>query len=68
MKLKTIQKEIDSEVSMEIEEVNIITAEIADLNQKVESIEITGSKANDHRDRREVLLKQLSEKINIKTM
>jgi flagellar hook-associated protein 1 FlgK len=65
--LKGIQGEVDTEITGEIGEINRITEEIASLNQKVESIEITGAQANDHRDRRDLLLKQLGEKINIKS-
>lgn len=64
--LKKIQSEIDNEVHGELSEINRLTHEIADLNQKVESVEITGAPANDHRDRRDHLLKELGEKINIK--
>lgn len=64
--LKTIQEEIDGEIKVQLEEINRITEEIADLNQKIEAVEITGSKANDHRDRRDLLIKNLGEKINIK--
>ncbi len=64
--MKKIQDEVDNEIVGEINEVNRMAEEIADLNQKVESIEITGSVANDHRDRRDHILKELGEKINIK--
>lgn len=64
--LKKIQSEVDSEIAGEINEINSMAAEIADLNQKVESVEVTGAHANDHRDRRDQILKELGEKINIK--
>jgi flagellar hook-associated protein 1 FlgK len=64
--LKTIQREIDHEIEGELHEINGLTSEIADLNQKVESAEIQGAPANDSRDRRDLLLKKLGEKINIK--
>lgn len=64
--LKKIQDEIDNEVRGEINEVNRMAEEIADLNEKVESVEITGAFANDHRDKRDQVLKKLGEKINIK--
>lgn len=64
--LKKVQDEIDGELKVELEEVNRMTSEIADLNEKIEAIEVTGSLANDHRDRRDLLIKKLGEKINIK--
>jgi len=39
--------------------------EIANLNEKINSIEITGALANDERDRRDLLVKKLSEKLDI---
>ncbi len=64
--MKQIQSEIDAEIEGEINEINRMTQEIADLNEKVQSVEITGAHANDHRDRRDQVLKELGEKINIK--
>lgn len=64
--LKKIQDEVDNEVTGEISEINRMAAAIADLNEKVETTEVTGAHANDHRDRRDQLLKELGEKINIK--
>lgn len=64
--LKKIQDEVDNEIAGELNEVNRLAQEIADLNEKVESVEVTGAFANDHRDRRDQALKQLGEKINIK--
>lgn len=64
--LRDIQSDIDNQVASTIEEVNAMTREIANLNQKIESVEIAGISANDERDRRDVLVKKLGEKINIK--
>lgn len=64
--LKKIQAEIDNEITGEINEINRLAQEIADLNEKIEHVEITGAFANDHRDRRDQALKELGEKINIK--
>lgn len=64
--LKKIQDEVDNEISGELSEINRLAQEIADLNEKVESVEITGAHANDHRDKRDQVLKDLGEKINIK--
>jgi flagellar hook-associated protein 1 FlgK len=64
--LKGIQEDIDQQLRAEVKTVNQITAEIANLNEKVQSVEITGATANDERDRRDLLLKQLAEKIPVK--
>ena len=49
----------------EVEEINSIAAKIAELNQKIAEVEVSGNAANDYRDRRDLLLKKLSEKIPI---
>ncbi|MBC7742919.1 MAG: flagellar hook-associated protein FlgK [Bdellovibrionaceae bacterium] len=48
-----------------IGEVNGFTKEIATLNEKIQQIEMTGAAANDERDRRDLLVKKLSEKLDI---
>jgi flagellar hook-associated protein 1 FlgK len=64
--LEDIRKDIDGQVSMFVGEINKFTREIAELNEKIASIEINGVPANDQRDRRELLLRKLNEKIDIK--
>ncbi|MBX3021065.1 MAG: flagellar hook-associated protein FlgK [Bdellovibrionales bacterium] len=64
--LEAIKSDADFRIRTRIEEVNQLTKEIANLNEKVQTVELTGVPANDERDRREVLLKQLGEKINIR--
>jgi len=57
---------LNARVTAEIQEVNQITREIAILNKQVEQLEKRGLQANDARDRRESLLQQLAEKIEIR--
>lgn len=64
--LKEIQKDADFRIATKVEEINQLTKEIASLNEKVQSVEIMGVTANDERDRRDELVKQLGEKINIR--
>jgi flagellar hook-associated protein 1 FlgK len=64
--LTDVQKDIDAQVSMHVGEINKMTAEIADLNLKITEVETQGNVANDQRDRRDLLLKKLNEKIDIK--
>lgn len=63
--LRDIQDEVDFSIASELNEVNAITEEIADLNTRVMSVEISGAGANDERDRRDLLVKRLGEKLNI---
>jgi flagellar hook-associated protein 1 len=61
-----IQRDADFRITVKVEEVNQLTKEIANLNEKIQSVEIAGANANDERDRRDLLVKQLSEKVNIR--
>ncbi|MCU0601218.1 MAG: flagellar hook-associated protein FlgK [Desulfobacterales bacterium] len=63
--LEQVQKDIDIAVRDGVETVNRLAAQIADLNQKIARTEIGGTNANDYRDRRDLILKQLSEMIDI---
>lgn len=63
--LRASQREADVEISGTVEKINAITREIADLNHKVTQIEIQGVTANDNRDRRDLLLKNLSDLVDV---
>jgi flagellar hook-associated protein 1 FlgK len=63
--LTAIQMDVNERVKNEVEEVNKMTREISQLNEKIAEVEVQGIPANDQRDRRDVLLKHLNEKIDI---
>jgi len=65
--LEQIQEDIDTAVEGGVETVNRLVAQIADLNRKIASTEVNGTKANDYRDSRDLVLKQLAEIIDIKS-
>lgn len=64
--LSDIQRDIDQQIITHVAEINEITREIGKLNEKVQTVQIAGGPANDERDRRDLLIKQLGEKINIR--
>lgn len=64
--LTGIQSELDQQIKTNINEINGLTTEIADLNERIHHVEIGGIPANDERDRRDLLIKKLGEKVNIK--
>lgn len=64
--MKEIARDIDSQVKTHIDEINSMTKEVAVLNEKIQQVELSGGHANDERDRRELLVKQIGERINIK--
>jgi flagellar hook-associated protein 1 len=63
--LQTIEKEVDSSLRVKVNEVNSITAEIANLNGRISSISDVNNRPADLLDQRDALLKQLSEKISV---
>jgi flagellar hook-associated protein 1 FlgK len=65
--LKQVQTDIATAVDGGVEAVNRLTAQIADLNQKIARTEAGGTNANDYRDSRDLVLKQLAEFMDIKT-
>lgn len=58
--LDRLQNDLNSEIQVQVEDINEITSKIAVLNQKIASEEIVGDSANDYRDQRNLLLDQLS--------
>ncbi|RMD87315.1 MAG: flagellar hook-associated protein FlgK, partial [Candidatus Dadabacteria bacterium] len=62
--ISDLQNEADNRLATEISTINTLTAQIADLNQKVVKRENSGAVAADERDMRDHLLEQLAEKIS----
>lgn len=63
-----LQQDTDNEVRLAITEVNQIAAEIAAVNQQVAQVETAGLRANDLRDRRDLLLDRLSRLARVTTV
>ncbi len=64
--LIALQTDLTSAVSTGIETVNQITAEIGQINDQIAGMETTGA-ANDLRDKRNTLVSELSEYVDVKT-
>ncbi len=64
--LQDIRRDLDERAKIEVFGINEITREIASLNEKIQAVELSGANANDERDRRDLLIKKLGEKINIR--
>lgn len=63
--IATMQDELDIRIANELDTANSIIKGIADLNLRITAIEKSGlTQAYDERDQRDVLLKQLAEKIS----
>ena len=60
-----IQQNLDSAISVEVEKINSLAAEVAALNKSIHANEPTTFSANDLRDKRDQKVKELSELIDL---
>lgn len=65
--LQALQKDTNEEIKIRVERINAISDEITTLNSQINTIEMTGAKANELRDKRDLLLDELSEIVDVET-
>ena len=65
--LQKMQKDVNQELKLQVDRINSIASEIAALNKQINVIELSGPKANELRDRRTLLLDELSKIVDIET-
>ena len=65
--LKELQKTTNDEIKLACDNINTIASKIVILNQQINSIELNGANANDLRDKRDVLLDELSGYVKVET-
>ncbi len=67
--LVELQKDVNSEIKIRVDRINSITTEIATINKQINIIEMasTNARANELRDKRDLLLDELSEIVDVKT-
>jgi flagellar hook-associated protein 1 FlgK len=63
--LLNAQQGLDGSIEGAVAEINELSQQIADLNQKVMEVEASGFTANDYRDKRDLALKELAGLIDI---
>jgi flagellar hook-associated protein 1 FlgK len=63
--LKTLQNRVDKAIAPEVDQLNLLTKQIASLSSEIKRQELDGHVANDLRDRRSELVKQLSGIIDV---
>ena len=65
--LEKLQKDLNQEIKVKVDEINSLASEIATLNKQINTIELSGAgiKANELRDRRDILIDQLSEIVDV---
>ncbi len=65
--LGELREEVNSAIDIRVQEINSYVKQISDLNQQIFKQEISGGRANDLRDQRELLVDKLSKLINIRS-
>lgn len=63
--LENVQKDVNAEIKIKVDEINSLAGQIATLNKQINTIELTGVPANELRDRRDLLIDQLSEIVDV---
>lgn len=64
--LRAYQRHLDANIRGSVSDVNSLVSQIAELNKNISSVEIDGMiNANDLRDRRDLLLEELSQYMDI---
>lgn len=64
--LQNLQSDVNDEIKMRADKINSIAQDIATINKQINIIEVTGTTANELRDKRDVLLDELSGIVDIK--
>lgn len=64
--LERMQLDVNLEIKNEIEQINSYAREIASLNKQINVIELTGTTANELRDRRDLIIDKLSKIVDVK--
>ena len=67
--MSQVQKDVNQEIKLKIDEINSLASEIATLNKQINVIEIDGkANANELRDQRATLIDQLSAIVDVKVI
>ncbi|TDJ00541.1 MAG: flagellar hook-associated protein FlgK [Caldithrix sp.] len=66
--LTDYRQQLNTELGQKVKEVNRLTTQIANLNEKIVNKEVGGDSANDLRDKRSLLLDKLSKLVDVKTI
>lgn len=63
--LQNLQADVNDEIKMRVDEINSIAQDLATINKQINTIELSGTVANELRDERDVMLDKLSAIIDI---
>lgn len=64
--LERMQQDVNLEIKNKIEQINSYAREIASLDKQINVIELTGTRANELRDRRDLIIDKLSKIVDVK--
>lgn len=64
--LQNLQSDVNDEIKMRVDEINSIAQELATVNKQINVIEVRGTIANELRDKRDMLIDQLSAIVDVK--
>ena len=65
--LRDLQSDVNDEIKIRADQINSIAQDLATVNKQINTIELTGSIANELRDKRDLLLDELSTLVDVKT-
>ncbi len=65
--LQQLQSDVNAEIKLCADRISSIAQEVASINKQINVIEMTGTTANELRDKRDVLVDELSKIISVKT-
>lgn len=65
--MQNLQKDVNSEIKVQVDAVNSIAEQIATINKQINIIEMGGGTANELRDKRTTLLDELSQIVSVET-
>lgn len=63
--LEKLQKDVNDEIRVRVEKINAISQEILTLNKQINVIELSGTNANELRDKRDLLVDELSQIVDV---
>ena len=63
--LEKVQKDINQEIKLKVDQINSLAGESASLNKQINTIELAGRKAYELRDRRTLLIDELSKIVDV---
>lgn len=66
--LTDTRRAVDTQIGVNIVEINGLTRKIAEFNTQIKSAESSGQNANDLRDQRDLAINELAERIDISTL